>query len=378
MTGPQSSSPDIVERLNDHCVGHPHAKIEWPHRLLHDARDEILRLRATQPADGESRDALIKFFKWAMQEGPWEGGDLDGGSIQDKAESLGLIVKTKFDPAKHGDPYNDHGEGDDWYEFASSLATQPAAPAGGGGEKVISTSLDQVSCKELSNCGWPECDCPRRIDAHSPEAVAYAFNKASELLVSAGFQETASLLQSCRPTPSPIAQSSEGEGAVAATPSMREALEEALAEHDWKKTQQVTLTEPRWVNKARVALAIQAAPSKTIVSCSMCGGARYEGEDCDTCVKSCLPDVAQPSPEPPAFSAAMDDMRDPEVARAMRLEEYQSKPGSAAPLSREAIAFELWQRFAPVHHIGWADETHKAEYYAAADGVLALPSTEGK
>jgi hypothetical protein len=25
-----------------------------------------------------------------------------------------------------------------------------------------------------------------------------------------------------------------------------------------------------------------------------------------------------------------------------------------------------------VHHIGWADETHKAEYYAAADGVLAV------
>jgi hypothetical protein len=40
--------------------------------------------------------------------------------------------------------------------------------------------------------------------------------------------------------------------------------------------------------------------------------------------------------------------------------------------TREAVAFELWQRFAPVHHIGWADETHKAEYYAAADGVLAV------
>jgi hypothetical protein len=36
---------DIVDRLNDHCVGHPYAKIEWPHRLLHDARDEIERLR---------------------------------------------------------------------------------------------------------------------------------------------------------------------------------------------------------------------------------------------------------------------------------------------------------------------------------------------
>lgn len=36
---------DIIERLNEACNGHPHAKIPWPHRLLHDARDEIERLR---------------------------------------------------------------------------------------------------------------------------------------------------------------------------------------------------------------------------------------------------------------------------------------------------------------------------------------------
>ncbi|WP_439398778.1 hypothetical protein ACRQ5Q_15335 [Bradyrhizobium sp. PMVTL-01] len=39
---------------------------------------------------------------------------------------------------------------------------------------------------------------------------------------------------------------------------------------------------------------------------------------------------------------------------------------------KENVAFELWQRFAPVHHVGWANETHKAEYYSAAEGVLAL------
>lgn len=46
--------------------------------------------------------------------------------------------------------------------------------------------------------------------------------------------------------------------------------------------------------------------------------------------------------------------------------------------TREIIAFELWQRFAPMHHVGWADETHKAEYYAAADGVLVyIPAAVG-
>lgn len=36
---------DIIERINSACVGHPHAKIPWPHRVLHDARAEIERLR---------------------------------------------------------------------------------------------------------------------------------------------------------------------------------------------------------------------------------------------------------------------------------------------------------------------------------------------
>lgn len=48
----------------------------------------------------------------------------------------------------------------------------------------------------------------------------------------------------------------------------------------------------------------------------------------------------------------------------------------AEPL-REEIAIILWQRFAPTHHIGWKDETHKAEYLLAADDVMAaFSSTE--
>jgi len=40
------SLPDIIARLSDACVGHPAARIPWPHRLLHEARDEIERLRS--------------------------------------------------------------------------------------------------------------------------------------------------------------------------------------------------------------------------------------------------------------------------------------------------------------------------------------------
>lgn len=37
---------DIVERLRGEAIGYPVAEIEWPHRVLHDAADEIERLRA--------------------------------------------------------------------------------------------------------------------------------------------------------------------------------------------------------------------------------------------------------------------------------------------------------------------------------------------
>ncbi len=72
---------------------------------------------------------LAEFFTWAMREGPWDGGDLDGGSVQDKAESLGLIVKTQYDPEKHG-MQCDFEKGDDYFEFAPDLlaAQPPAAP----------------------------------------------------------------------------------------------------------------------------------------------------------------------------------------------------------------------------------------------------------
>jgi hypothetical protein len=65
--------------------------------------------------------ALVEFFKWAMREGPWDGGDLDGGSVQDKAESLGLIVKTQYDAEKHG-VQSDFEHGDDWFVLAPGIA----------------------------------------------------------------------------------------------------------------------------------------------------------------------------------------------------------------------------------------------------------------
>jgi hypothetical protein len=36
----------------------------------------------------------------------------------------------------------------------------------------------------------------------------------------------------------------------------------------------------------------------------------------------------------------------------------------------ERVALELWHRFAPDHHIEWAEEIHKAEYLDAARAAI--------
>lgn len=102
--------------------------------------DDFTNVAQTAPVP-----ALAEFFKWAMREGPWEGGDLDGGSIQDKAESLGLIVKTKFDPERHGTAYGDFSEGGDYYEFAPGVS-------------LPSTDRERGNrfCKN-DDCPYPDC-----------------------------------------------------------------------------------------------------------------------------------------------------------------------------------------------------------------------------
>ena len=80
------------------------------------------------------------FVAWAMREGPWEGGDLDGGALQDKAEELGLIIKTTYNPDIHGSCDYGSEPGDDWFvlhpdiEAAARLPAPPSPAKTGGAE----------------------------------------------------------------------------------------------------------------------------------------------------------------------------------------------------------------------------------------------------
>ena len=64
--------------------------------------------------------AMAQFVQWAMQEGPWEGCGLDGGSVQDKAHELGLIVSVPYDPKKHGE-HTELESGDPYFILSPSV-----------------------------------------------------------------------------------------------------------------------------------------------------------------------------------------------------------------------------------------------------------------
>ena len=74
--------------------------------------------------------SMAQFVRWAMQEGAWDGCDLDGGSIQEKALELGLIVQTTYDPEKHGDADYCPEPGDEWYELAPEIQSALADDIG--------------------------------------------------------------------------------------------------------------------------------------------------------------------------------------------------------------------------------------------------------
>lgn len=72
-------------------------------------------------------EPLAEFARWVIETHCWEGYSLDGGSVQDKAEKLGLIIATTYDPEKHGT--TDLCEpGDPWFELAPFIADKRESP----------------------------------------------------------------------------------------------------------------------------------------------------------------------------------------------------------------------------------------------------------
>lgn len=73
---------DIVKKLMAASVGHPFAKIPWPHRVLHEAADDIINL-CTQNA--KLREALEKIANTTVSS--WIG-DIHGDTQDEWRDRL--------------------------------------------------------------------------------------------------------------------------------------------------------------------------------------------------------------------------------------------------------------------------------------------------
>ena len=70
---------------------------------------------------------LAEFARWAIENGSWDSSlGLDGGDIQEKAQACGILVKTKYDPKRHGGNDVDCEPGDDWYEYSPAFTAARA------------------------------------------------------------------------------------------------------------------------------------------------------------------------------------------------------------------------------------------------------------
>jgi hypothetical protein len=88
--------------------------------------------KALSEADAE-RDMASRafaFVSWAMVDGPWQGCDLDGLAVQEKAQELGLLTKTKYDPETHGESEFDCEPGDEWFVLNPTIAARRFLNAG--------------------------------------------------------------------------------------------------------------------------------------------------------------------------------------------------------------------------------------------------------
>lgn len=64
------------------------------------------------------------FVRWCLEEGAFEGHDLDGCEIQEMALKCGIIKETRYDPAVHGESNCDAQPGDSWFVLVENDGQQ--------------------------------------------------------------------------------------------------------------------------------------------------------------------------------------------------------------------------------------------------------------
>lgn len=127
----------------------------------------------------------LKAFAKAMIACAFEGGDADGGFIQDKAVEFGLLKETVFDSAVHKDPNGWATDGDQWYVYADLLSgdvRRSTLEISADDELTLIEGIRSAlpsmgkSGFELSNSKW-------EFDARTGQGEALVFQPPSQTMV---------------------------------------------------------------------------------------------------------------------------------------------------------------------------------------------------
>lgn len=110
-------------------------------QLLEDAVDsELSRLtaelaRQTAMVEGMRADGmkLVDFAEGMIQDA-FDGRDVEGSDIQERAVACGLIIETTYSYERHGENEVDAEDGDPWYKFSPAFKAAIHASALAAGE----------------------------------------------------------------------------------------------------------------------------------------------------------------------------------------------------------------------------------------------------
>lgn len=87
---------DVVARLRAACVGHPFAKIPWPHRILHDAAALITSLEARAETAERERDMAADNLRAATEQHVADMAEMDADRCAAKAEAATLRKRVEM------------------------------------------------------------------------------------------------------------------------------------------------------------------------------------------------------------------------------------------------------------------------------------------
>jgi hypothetical protein len=82
-------------------------------------------------------------FAHAIIDASWMDAEVEGDVIQQLAEDCGIIQKTKYDPAIHGDVGREFADpGDDWFEYVPDDPNpMPPRPNGERRDLIIAFAI---------------------------------------------------------------------------------------------------------------------------------------------------------------------------------------------------------------------------------------------